>query len=275
MKVFSFLSALLLTFPNLAVSQQASAPASSNSSQAATLLGQSAAALTGRVALSDVTLSGTARRIAGSDDESGSVVLTATASGSSKLALSFASGNRSEVRTNSSSGPAGSWSGPDGAAHPISYHNLMTDSGLFPAFALVSLLASQNTVATYVGQETRNGASVIHLSAYQQFPGITGANAALPQHLSQIEIFLDPATLLPASIAYNTHADNNALLDIPIEIIFSDYRPVVAGLQTGGVSSPQIPFHVQKFLNNSLLLDLQFQNVTTNSGLSASSFQVQ
>src|SRR5438445_6471880 len=107
MKALSLVFALLLTFPNLAVSQQASVPASSNSTQAATLLTQSAAALTGSVALSDVTLSGTARRIAGSDDESGSVVLTA--SGSSKLALSFASGNRAEVRTNSSSGPAGSW----------------------------------------------------------------------------------------------------------------------------------------------------------------------
>jgi hypothetical protein len=265
MKLLSFLTVLLLTFPNLAASQQASAPAPSSSTQAATLLTQSAAALTGRVALSDVTLSGTARRIAGSDDESGTVVLTATASGSSKLALSFASGNRNEVRANSSNGPTGGWSGPDGAAHPISYHNLMTDSGLFPAFALASLLASQNTVTTYVGQETRNGASVIHLSAYQQLPGITGDNAVLPHHLSQIEIFLDPTTLLPSSIAYNTHADNNALLDIPIEIDFSDYR-VVNGIR--------VPFHMQKSINHSLSLDLQFQNVTTNSGLSASDFTV-
>ncbi len=249
---------VLLVIPS--ATQQAA-----SSTQASQLLQQSLAALQGNASLTDVTLSGTARRIAGSDDESGSVVLTATASGSSKLALSFASGNRSEVRTNSNSGPAGSWSDPDGAAHPISYHNLMTDSGLFPAFALASLLASQNTVATYVGQETRNGDSVIHLSAYQQFPGITGDNAVLPRHLSQIEIFLDPTTLLPASITFNTHPDNNALLDIPIEIDFSDYR---------SVNGIQVPFHIQKFLNNSLALDLQFQNVTTNSGLSAADFTV-
>jgi len=261
MKLFSVLSALLLTFPSLSASQQSAAPAP----QAATLLAQSAAALTGRVALTDVTLSGTVRRIAGSDDESGTAVLTAISSGSSKLALTFPSGNRNEVRTNSSSGPAGSWSGHDGVAHPISYHNLMTDSGLFPAFALAGLLSSQNTVATYIGQETRNGASVIHISAYQQVSGITGEAAALPQRLSQIEIFLDPTTFLPASIAFKTHPDSNALLDIPIEVDFSDYR-IVNGVQ--------LPFHVQKSLNNSLLLDLQFQSVAVNTGLLASSFSL-
>jgi hypothetical protein len=236
------------------------------SPQALQLLQRSHSALAGSQTLTDVTLSGTARRIVGSDDESGSIVLTTTASGSSKLALSFASGNRSEVRTTSNNSPTGSWSGPDSVAHPISYHNLMTDSGLFPSFALANLLASQNTVATYVGQEVRNGASVIHLSAYQQFPGITGANAVLPQHLSQIEIFLDPTTFLPASIAFNAHPDNNALVDIPIAVDFSDYR---------AVNGIQVPFHVQKSINNSLSLDLQFQNISINTGLSASSFQVQ
>jgi hypothetical protein len=265
MKLLSFLTVLLLTFPNLAASQQASAPAPSSSTQAATLLTQSAAALTGRVALSDVTLSGTARRIAGSDDESGTVVLTATATGSSKLALSFASGNRNEVRSNSSNGPTGSWSGPDGASRPISYHNLMTDSGLFPAFALATLLVSQNTVATYIGQETRNGSSVIHLSAQQQLPNQTAKVATLLQHLSQMNIYLDSTTSLPVSLAYNIHPDNDAGLDIPIEIVFSDYR-IVNGIH--------VPFHIQKFINNSLALDLQFQNVTTNSGLSASSFSL-
>jgi len=53
------------------------------------------------------------------------------------------------------------------------------------------------------------------------------------------------------------------ILDIPVEIRFSDYRPV---------SGAQIPFHVEKFLNNTLLLDLQFTNAQLNSGLSASLF---
>jgi uncharacterized membrane protein len=47
--------------------------------QAATLLAQSAAALSGSGTVADVTLNGTAQSIAGSDDETGTVVLKAMA----------------------------------------------------------------------------------------------------------------------------------------------------------------------------------------------------
>ena len=79
--------------------------------------------------------------------------------------------------------------------------------------------------------------------------------------LSQTEIFLDAATHLPRSIFYNTHPDNNDLLDIPVELQFSDYR---------SVNGAQIPFHIQKSVNGSLTLDLQFQSVALNTGLTAS-----
>ena len=83
------------------------------------------------------------------------------------------------------------------------------------------------------------------------------------QHLSETDIFLDSTTSLPVAIAFNIHPDNNALLDIPAEIQFSDYRTV---------KGAQIPFHLQKFINNTLTLDLQFQSATTNSGLLATDF---
>ena len=85
------------------------------------------------------------------------------------------------------------------------------------------------------------------------------------QHLTQTEIYLDASTLLPAAVDLNIHPDNNALLDIPIEIRFSDYRPV---------NGAQIPFHIQQFINNSLALDLKFESAALNAGLSASSFTV-
>jgi hypothetical protein len=142
----------------------------------------------------------------------------------------------------------------------------LTDPGWFPAFTVSSLLSAPNAVFTYVGPETHDGQSVIHVIASQQFPTLSGDLASLMQHLTQTDIFLDPNTNLPVAFGFNTHPDNNALLDIPVEIRFSDYR---------SVSGAQIPFHVQKFLNNSLLLDLQFQTATLNSGLSATIFQVQ
>jgi hypothetical protein len=267
MRVARFVLSIVLSssFPFPSASQQASAPAPNSSPQAATLLSQSAAALSGNIALSDVTLSGTVRRIAGSDDESGSVVLTATASGSSKIALSFSSGNRKEVRTNSNNSPTGSWSGTDSIAHSIAVHNLFTDWGLFPTFTFSNLNGSATTVFSYIGQETRNGHSVQHLSIQQQFPNQTGSVASLLQHLSQMDIYLDASTSLPVSLAYNIHPDNDADLDLPVEIGFSDYRPV---------NGAQIPFHVQKYLNNNLSLDLQFQSVAVNSGLTTNSFSL-
>ena len=45
--------------------------------------------------------------------------------------LSFPSGQRSEARTYSNSVPVGTWTGPDGKAHPESEHNLVTDAAWY------------------------------------------------------------------------------------------------------------------------------------------------
>jgi hypothetical protein len=260
MRSARFVSLLvLISIARSATAHQATASAP----QATTLLQQSLTALSGGKTITDVTLSGTVERIAGSDDEFGTVVIQAVANGSNKIALSLPSGTRSETRTNSSTGLDGSWSGPDGIAHTISYHNLLTDGGLFPTFTLAGFMVSQNTVLTYIGQESKNGAAVIHITAYQQAPDLPAKAAALSQHLSQVEIFLDATTLLPQSLAFNIHPDENALRDIPVEIDFSNYT-VVNGVQ--------VPFHIQKYINNSLALDLQINSALLNSGFSVSTF---
>ena len=252
----------------------------SSTPQALALLQQSLAALTGGQSLTDVTLSGTARRIVGSNDESGSAVLKAIAAGAGRMDVTFPSGPRSELQNSAGAGPLGFWSGPDGVSHPISNHNLMTDSAwFFPALMFARLNSPQGYVVSYIGQETRNGQPVVHLSAIQQFPNLTPKAVSAMQHLSQTEIFLDPSTNFPLALAFNVHPDNDAFLDIPVEIRFSDYRSassfgVAAGFSLPSASSPQIPFHIQKFLNNSLLLDFQAQTVSLNSGLSPTDFVV-
>jgi hypothetical protein len=236
-----------------------------SSPQALTFLQRSLSGLAGGQALTDVILSGTAHRIAGSDDETGTVTVKALATGAMRMDFSLPSGPRSEVRANSADGPSGDWSGPDGVSHSIALHNLSTDWGWFPAFTLSNLNSSPNTVVTYIGQETRDGHPVQHLSVKQQFPSQKGNVASLMEHLSQIDIYLEGLTALPVSLVYNIHPDNDAGLDIPVELDFSDYR---------FVNGAQIPFRVQKSINHSLSLDLQFQNVTTNTGLSASAFSL-
>src|SRR5262249_30572279 len=150
------LSFVLVSVPCIA--RQTPGPAVS----APALLQQSLGALTGSTSISDVILTGSARRIAGSDNESGTVSLKALSSGATRLDFTFPSGPRSESKSFDSSGPTGSWSGPDGVAHAIANHNLMNDWGWFPAFA-VAAATSQTSVLTLVGNESRNGQSVVHL----------------------------------------------------------------------------------------------------------------
>jgi hypothetical protein len=270
-------------------------PATTSDPQAVALIQRSLARLVGSATVTDVTLNGAAQRIAGSDSETGTATLTATAGGNSKVSLSLPSGLRSEIRNSAGiplpgalparipaseaqvPQPVGAWSGPDGALHPIVSHNLMTDAAwFFPAITLASV-ASQSYVVTYIGQETLNGQSVIHLSGSRPVvissessvapPGPPGISlASFMQHLSQMDIYLDPTTSLPVALAFNAHPDGNALVDIPARIQFSNYQ------DRDGI---EVPLHVQKYLNNNLVLDLQFTEATLNSGLSASAFQLQ
>lgn len=248
----------------LPLAAQQTAPASPQPVQ---LLRGALAALSANTIPRDVTLSGTAHYIAGSTEETGTATLKATAGGASRVDLNLSSGPRSEINNSASNAPAGKWSGPDGVSHDISIHNLLTEPAwFFPTFLVLRGLSPSGYAVAHVGHETRDGEAVEHLTISQ---------ASVPQlpptlaHLAQTDLFLDATTLLPVALAFNIHPDDNALLDIPIEIRFSDYRPI------NGVQGVQVPFHIQKFLNNGLVLDLQLENATFNSGLSASEFAVQ
>jgi hypothetical protein len=222
-----------------------------------TTLQSSLQALTGNTVTTDVTLTGSGEWIAGSYDETGASTYKATSS-ANRLDVALPAGTRSEIRSISGGVAVGTWIGTDGISHDISNQNLITDPGWFPAFTIASLLSSSNSVFTYVGQETRNGATVLHVMATQQFPTLAGNGGELLQHLTQEDIYLDPSTLLPVAYAFNAHPDTNAVLDIPVEIRYSNYQTV---------SGAQIPFHVQKYINNSLTLDLQIENAALNTGV--------
>jgi hypothetical protein len=286
------LAAVLLFFPlipaSVSAQQSTSPPAAAplvSDPQAVSLLQRSLIVQVGTAQVTDVTLTGTARRIAGSDDESGTVALRASAAGGSRIDLNFTTGNRSEIRnpsgipladsvppgvpepTNPASQPVGAWSGTDGVLHGAPNHNLMTDPAwFFPVFTVANLNASANYALSYIGPETLNGQPVVQISATQPSSDTRPGIAALAQHLTQMDIYLDSATLEPVALSFNTHPDNNALVDIAVSVVFSDYR---------AVNGVQVPFHVQKYLNGGLVLDVQLSSATFNSGLAESTFAIQ
>lgn len=260
MRVVSLLVSVLLSFSPY--SQQTAV----TSQQGSVFLQKALTTLAPNLSLTDVTLTGSVRRIAGSDDQSGTATLKALSSGAARADLSFTSGTRSEVVNSSSSALAGTWSGPDGVPHPIPYHNLLAEPAwFFPAFAISHRL-STGYVTTDLGVEGHDGEQVEHISVSRtSLPQLPNGSPEF-QHLSQIDFYLDLNTFLPAAITFNIHPDDNALLNIPVEIRFADYR---------SVSGIQVPFHIQKFLNNSLAIDFEAQNASVNSGLSASEFTIQ
>jgi hypothetical protein len=197
---------VLLTFAKPALAQQSTVSAP----QATALLQQTLTALTGGHTLTDVTLSGTAERIAGSDDETGTVTVKALAAGAARLDLNLSSGLRNEI-VNISASPAGSWSGPDAIAHRIADHNLLLiDPAWFlPLFPISRGLATGYT-ATYIGQETRNGNAVQHIAIAQTSGVQLPAGTPSVAHLSQMDFFLDATTLVPAAATFNIHPDNDA-----------------------------------------------------------------
>jgi hypothetical protein len=290
------LAASILAIPLAAQQTTSTSPAATSDPQAIALLQKSLAAMTGGATITDVTLTGSARRIAGSDDETGTATLEATSAGDSRVELDFASGNRIEIRNHSAlplpgslppgvsataaqtAQPVGQWIGPDGVSHGMAAHNIMTDAAwFFPALTFENILGSQKYALTYLGQETHNGATVLHVRATGQFPQLSTSVssghqppgpplAEIMQHLSQMDLYFDPNSLLPVALDFTQHPDSNALVDIAVEIRFSEYQ---------ATSGATVPTHVQKYLNNGLALDLQFSNATLNSGLSTSTFALQ
>jgi hypothetical protein len=226
-------------------------------------------ALAGGTALSDVTLQANATYIAGSDEETGTATLVARGpvpsgtgqdNGQSLVTLNLTGGQRQEIRN----GVAGIWSGPDGTAHAMATHNCWTDANwFFPGLALQALSADPTVVVSYLGLGEWNGAAAIHLQLSRTVPGQTVEMTAEIQQLSLVDLYVDPASYLPLAVALKVHPDDDLNVDVPVEIRFGGYK---------SFSGVQAPTRIQKYLQNSLLLDLTVTNVAVNSGVSASVF---
>jgi hypothetical protein len=114
-----------------------------------------------------------------------------------------------------------------------------------------------------VGQETKQGIAVQHVQIARLLPAQSVAATALIQRLSQADVYLDAASYLPVAVAFDVHPDNDAGLDIPVEIQFAGWR---AG------SGIQVPSRIQKLIEGSLVLDLAVGTALVNSGIPQTDF---
>ncbi len=257
--IFGFASVLL--FCSLRPRQAIAAPQSVvRDPQALTLISSSLKALTGQAAVNDATFQATASYVAGSDQESGSATLTARGNQESLVQLNLDDGTRQEIRN----GPAGAWSGPDGTAHSMAIHNCWTDGSWFlPTLTLQAVLADPQLAVAYLGPDATKGRPLLHLQVARVLPGQSASVAAAILRLSAMDFYFDPQSFLPLVLDFNTHPDSDAGTNIPVEIQFGNFQSTSGAL---------VPFHIQKYLQGTLTLDLVVTKVAINSGVPSSVF---
>ena len=236
--------------------------------QALSLDGQAMTTLTNGIAVSDVTFTGNVTWIAGSDNETGTATLQAKGTGESRVDLNLSGGTRTEIRNDiASTFPQGASIQNGGAQQDWAMHNCWINASWFyPALSFLNATSDPTLVFSYVGRESRVGASLQHLRVYRYLPTQKPAFVALTQKVSTADFYLDSASLLPVALIFNSHPDDDANTNISLEVDFSNYQPV------NGV---QIPLHIQKLISGGLVLDLVVTNASLNSGLSDSPFAIQ
>ena len=228
---------------------------------AVSLAAKSVSALTGGNVITDVTATGNVIWIFGSDYETGTGTFKANTLGQSRADLALSGGMRSDVRTLSNGVPSGAWQMNSGTVNSYSNANCLTDAAwLFPGLSSLTQTSNTTFVFKYIGLEQHGGVSTQHVQIFQ------ASKFALTQHLSTMDIYLDPVTFLPFAISSPVHPDLDASTDIPSEIRFANYQPVNGVL---------VPFRIQRMLSGGVVTDITVTSVTFNTGLPNSIFSLQ
>jgi len=230
----------------------------STSTSAAALLSQLSTAFSAGKAVHQVQLSGTAAWHAGSFNDEGAATLSGTATGSSQLQLSLSSGSRSEAQSGQGTNLACTWAGADAVAHNVDPGNcwrpvlwFLPPLSLQPS-QLASYLGALDLGTGVVGFGTQ---SYRHLQTELVLPNLNDSLTTTIMQRSSADIGLDPASLLPAVLAYSIHPDNGAPIDIAVEIHYANYQ---------AINGVQIPFTIQRYINGSLQLEIDITSAQVN-----------
>lgn len=230
-----------LVFAAVLASQQPTTPTA--------LLTASLSAMAGAMTKS-ISLSGTAQYTAGTTDEHGAFSAQCAVDGSSQLQLQIPLFSRTELRSMSNGTSAGTWIDDSGNSHVMAGHNVMTPPAWFCPFILISdIVSNPATDIEYVGQESRDGQSVDHFSVSAHPLDQTPVQAWMAR-LSRSDLYVDSATHRLIALDFDTHPDHNATIDMPVEILFTDYS------ESGGL---WMPTKIEKYVDSTLQLTLQVE----------------
>lgn len=213
------------------------------------LLLQTSQAFAPNSTVSSIVLTGQVERSAGGDAQNGTITLTARADGSSTVQMQLGSGAFGQMQDTFANGQGCSWSGADSVSHPAPRHNCFVPLAWF--LPEIAFFSSQLPASGVISIPSNDNPS-IH---WQMTPPTTAAVQVMTllTHIGAYDLAFDASTFLPTSFSYLAHPDSNAGIDIPVSIRYSDYRTV---------NSVNIPFHIQRYFNGVLSLDITISNVT-------------
>lgn len=211
------------------------------------LLLEASHAFAGNQPVSSVLLTGNANFVAGGTRTNGSISLTARADGSSDLEFSAGSASRNELQDTFANGQGCTWSVNGGITHTAAGQNCVLPFAWFlPQAALFS--SDLPTSGTFALTAPSNVSGQTVLQWLPQLPAnFSAEQSALVSHAGSNELYFDNSSVLPTELRYAAHPDTNAALDIPVRILYSDYR---------SVDGAEIPFRIQRYFNGVLTLDI-------------------
>lgn len=207
---------------------------------------QARSALTASNQPTSITLDGAFTSTAGSLQQSGNAHLTVGSDGSFLISLSRSVGAISESRTVTDGIPACTWMDKNSVVHSSSFPNCTPPAWFFPGLTLLTTV-SNTSIPAWVPSSYSSDSLGNHLRFQYMLPGTNGSqdNSGL---LSPFDLVLAPDTNLPRYALFTAHPDQGAVnASIAVRIEYSNYR---------SVSGVMIPFHIQRFMNGSLVLDL-------------------
>lgn len=256
-KYCGFFLCLALT-PSLPVGVMAQSPAST-ATTAGSIAEQLSAVFAGARVIQKVQISGSATWHAGSLEDVGTVNLNASTGGSAQMQLSLGSmGQRTESQIGSGLSSICQWAGNDAVAHDIDASNCWQPALWFlPALSLQpKLMPSDISILDLgIGPVGVSADTYRHVQIHSEAGTLPTMSSSQAMQLNQTDIGLDPATLLPSVLTYTVHPSNGVQTPIAIEVRYSDYRTV---------DGAQIPFHITRYVNGSLQLDILVNSAQLN-----------
>lgn len=246
-------------FIGLFVSGQQIAPSVLRDPQAVAILQQSYTAM-GRTVPNDSVANGTLTVVAGSLAETGSIQILTRGTKQSLEQVTTPTATRSVVF---SQGQANEQIGT--VVRPLYLERAASsESALFPLVLVADALNNPDAAIQYVGAETLNGVSVIHIrtwNTYTSQPDWQGI-----AEFTMKDMWFDSKSALPVKLSYmQCETGGNSNSDVLVEVFFSGFQ---------NFTGVMYPSSVAKWLNGTLWMKVQINSVNLNTGLTDANFPI-